>query len=55
MSTDLEKAVMTFRLEPDKMARLREIAEAEHRTISQELRWLVDRRLAEVGPEKQPA
>lgn len=47
--------VTTFKLDPDKLDQLRVVAEAQHRTVSQELRWLVDRRLAEAAQEKKAA
>lgn len=47
--------VTTFKLDPAKLDQLRLVAEAQHRTVSQELRWLVDRRLAEVEAEREAA
>lgn len=55
MRSDPEMHVTTFKLDPDKLDQLRVVAEAQHRTVSQELRWLVDRRLAEVAAEKKAA
>lgn len=43
---DVEPVVVTsVRLSPEKLDRLRAIAESEHRTVSQELRRLVDARV----------
>lgn len=39
-------AVYTLRVERDKLSRLREIAEGEHRSLSQELRHMIDARIA---------
>jgi hypothetical protein len=47
--------VTTFKLQPEKLVRLREVAEAQHRTVSQELRYLVDRRLEEVAAADKEA
>lgn len=38
-------AVYTLRIERDKLDALRKLAAREHRTLSQELRWMIDERL----------
>jgi hypothetical protein len=38
-----EIAVTSVRIERDKLERFREVAEANRRSVSQELRWLIDR------------
>lgn len=40
-------AVYTLRIERAQLDRLREIAESQHRTVSQELRRMVEARIAE--------
>lgn len=40
-----ELAVMTVRVERDRLDALRRIAAANRRTLSQELRWLIDQAL----------
>jgi predicted DNA-binding protein len=48
--------VTTIRLPQDKMDRLRAVAEGEHRTLSQEIRRLIDLRLAELdAPQNEAA
>lgn len=39
--------VTTVRIDTEKLERLRTIAGRNQRTVSQELRWLVDRRIEE--------
>ncbi len=41
------QAVFTLRIERDKLDRFREVVEREHRTVVQDLRHYIDRRLAE--------
>lgn len=36
-------AATSVRIEQDKLIRFREVANANRRTVSQELRWLIDR------------
>lgn len=45
--------MLNFRIESGLIDRLREVAASEHRTVSQELRHLVDRRLAEAATERE--
>lgn len=45
-STEPEGAVYTLRIERNQLDRLHEIAKAEHRTLSQELRRMVEERIA---------
>lgn len=52
---DDEMRMLNFRIESGLIDRLREVAAAEHRTVSQELRHLVDRRLAEASTEGKAA
>lgn len=48
--------VTTVRIDTEKLERLRTIAERNQRTVSQELRWLVDRHIAgHDSPEAQAA
>jgi hypothetical protein len=42
-------AFLHVRIEPEVLDRFRAIAEAEHRTVSQEVRHYIDRRLAEAS------
>lgn len=42
-----EIAITSIRIERDKLDALKVIAEANRRSVSQELRWLIDRRVAE--------
>jgi hypothetical protein len=44
---DSRTAFLHVRIEPEVLDRLRVIAEAEHRTVSQDIRHLVDRRIAD--------
>jgi hypothetical protein len=39
--------LLNFRIEAEKIDRFREVAEADHRTVSQELRRLIDLRISE--------
>lgn len=45
---------LNFRVEAAKIERLRELAEADHRTVSQELRRLIDQRVAEANDPDAP-
>ena len=45
--TNAPQAVFTLRIERDKLDRFREVVEREHRTVVQDLRHYIDRRLAE--------
>ena len=45
-SATTDTAVFTLRLDRSRLARLHEIAAAEHRTVSQEIRRLIDERIA---------
>lgn len=47
-------AVTSVRIERDKLEKFREAANANRRTVSQELRWLIDRAI-EVHEEKAVA
>ena len=48
-------AVTTLRVEQHKLDALARIAEAEHRTVSQQMRVLIDRALAEAeGSDPEP-
>lgn len=40
-------AVTSVRIERDKLDAFRRIADANRRSVSQELRWLIDRRIEE--------
>ena len=53
--SDESEVVTTIRLTHAAHARLREIADQEHRTLSQEVRRLVDLRIAEFEPEAKAA
>ena len=49
-------AVYTLRVDRAKLERIHEIAESEHRTLSQELRRMIDERIAQAGePEPMAA
>jgi hypothetical protein len=45
---------LNFRVEPWMLARFREVAEADHRTVSQELRRLMEHRIAEAEKPLEP-
>lgn len=47
-------AVTSVKIEKDKLDRFREIARANRRSISQELRWLIDQRIAETDAGREP-
>jgi predicted transcriptional regulator len=47
--------LLNFRVEDDVIERLRKVAEAEHRTVSQELRRLIDLRLTEADADERKA
>ena len=40
-------AVTSVRIEKDKLEAFKRIADAERRSVSQQLRWLIDRNIAE--------
>lgn len=46
-TTEPTLAVTSVRIERDKLERFRELAAANRRSVSQELRWLIDRAIAE--------
>jgi predicted DNA-binding ribbon-helix-helix protein len=46
-----EVAVYTLRIDRSRLDRLHEIAAADHRTVSQEIRRLIDERIAEAERE----
>lgn len=52
MATLIHLAAYTLRIERAKLDRLRAIAAAEHRTLSQELRRLIEERIGGVGAER---
>lgn len=47
--------LLNFRVEGVKLDRFREVAEADHRTVSQELRRLMDERIAQADALEQAA
>lgn len=40
-------AVTSVRIEKDKLKRFKEVAEANRRSVSQEIRWMIDRAVDE--------
>lgn len=44
-------AVTSIRIERDQLDRFRRIAEANRRSVSQELRWVIDQRIREFEHE----
>jgi predicted DNA-binding protein len=52
---DSATRLLNFRIAPDMAERLRVVAEAHHRTVSQELRHLIDTHLAEHEGLKEAA
>jgi hypothetical protein len=49
-------AYLHVRIEPDVLARFRQVAEADHRTVSQDVRRYIDHRLSEAEkPVEQAA
>lgn len=47
MSRQTPDKPLAVRLPSDRRAALQKIAESEHRTLSQEVRFLIDKRIAE--------
>jgi hypothetical protein len=54
-TTTQKTAVYTLRVERRKLERLRKIAEADHRTLSQELRHMIEERIARSDADKEAA
>ncbi len=49
-TTSADKMVVTsVKIERGRLDALKDVAASERRTISQEIRWLIDRRIAEAG------
>lgn len=48
-------AVTSIRIERDQLERFRRIAEANRRSVSQELRWVIDQRIREFEHEEEAA
>jgi hypothetical protein len=47
--------MLNVRIDSAQIERLREVAAADHRTVSQELRRLIEERIAEAGETVEPA
>jgi hypothetical protein len=47
-------AVTSVRIERDKLEALKQVAAAERRSVSQQLRWLIDRCLEEAERNEEP-
>jgi predicted DNA-binding protein len=47
--------MLNVRIARQQVERLRVVAEADHRTVSQELRRLIEQRIAESEPERRAA
>lgn len=47
--------MLNVRISSDQVDRLRAVAESEHRTVSQELRRLIEQRIAEAESEREAA
>jgi hypothetical protein len=47
--------MMNFRVDPEQLERFRAVAAANHRTVSQELRLLMEQRIAEADDELEQA
>lgn len=47
--------MLNVRIERGTVERFRVVAEADHRTVSQELRRLIEQRIAESEPEQEAA
>jgi hypothetical protein len=53
--TQSETRWLTIRVDREQVDRFRVVAEADHRTVSQELRRLIELRIAESEPEEKAA
>jgi hypothetical protein len=53
--TQSETRWLTIRVDREQVDRFREVAEADHRTVSQELRRLIELRISESEPEEKAA
>lgn len=51
VSTNRDDAVFTIRINRDKLAQYREIAERENRTVTQQLRAHIDEAITRTRPE----
>lgn len=50
-STPAGLAVTSVRIERDKLDRFKQVADAHRRSVSQELRWLIDQAIEEADDE----